>query len=59
MCHLDGLRAAKLPLSLPAPYDKMFMKIKSKEKSDLSIYMILIVTQHYYYYPLNLLIIMK
>ena len=24
MCHLDGLKAARAPLSLPKPYDKMW-----------------------------------
>lgn len=27
MCHLDGLRAAKQDLPLPAPYDKMWKKV--------------------------------
>ena len=28
MCHLDGLKAAKQPLPLPAPYDGMWRNIK-------------------------------
>ena len=27
MCHLDALKAARNPLPLPAPYDKMWLKI--------------------------------
>ena len=28
MCHLDGLKAAKLPLPLPPPYDQMWSSIQ-------------------------------
>ena len=28
MCHLDGLKAAKEPLSLPPPYNQMWIDIK-------------------------------